>query len=127
MSKSIKANRFGAMGAQVGVQESSVTQLIIGIIANILGHVAIEILECKFVGGISDIGWAVVGFCRSSQLIVLDPQIAFYDFGPGRESEKVRIAFGKSSSTLFLRFSFAHQYCTGWQQRCANNAQASEK
>ncbi len=84
------------------------TQFIIGIIANILGHVAIEILERKFIRRISDIGWAVVGFGGSAQLIVLGPQIALHDFGPGRESKKIRIALGKCSTALALRFGLAH-------------------
>jgi hypothetical protein len=73
-------------------------------------------------GRICDVGCAVVGFCGSAELIVLCPQIALHDFGPGRESEKIRIAFGQSSSALLLGFGLAHQYCTGWQQRCADNA-----
>ena len=55
------------------------TQFIISIVGNILGHIAIEILERKFVRRISDIGRAIVGFCGSAQLIVLRPQIALYD------------------------------------------------
>ena len=45
-----------AVGRQVGVQKGCVTQFIIGIIANILGHVAIEILESRNVGRISSVG-----------------------------------------------------------------------
>src|SRR5271166_2007015 len=62
MSKPIKVDRFCAVGAQVGVKESCVTEFIIVIIGNILRHVAVEILECKFVGRISDVGCAIVGF-----------------------------------------------------------------
>jgi hypothetical protein len=108
MSEPIKVDRLCAMGAQVRVQESCVTQLIIVIIGNILGHIAIEILERKFVGRISDVGCTIVGFCGSAQLIVLRPQIALYDLDPCRKPEKVRIAFGKSSTTLLLRLGLAH-------------------
>jgi hypothetical protein len=87
-----------------------VTQFIIGIVANILGHVGIKILERKFVSWISDVSWAVVGCCGSAQLIVLGPQIALHDFGPCREPEKIRIAFGKfACARCFLRFAFGHQ------------------
>jgi hypothetical protein len=108
MSEPIKVDRFCAMRAQVRVQESCVTQLIIVIVGNILGHVAIEILERKFVRRISDVGWAVVGFGGPSQLIVLRPQIALYDLGPCCEPEKIRITFGKASTALRPRFAFGH-------------------
>src|SRR5208282_3183994 len=68
MSEPIKVDRFGAMRAQVRVQESCVTQFIIVIVGNILGHVAIKILERKFVRRISDVGSAVVGFGGSPEL-----------------------------------------------------------
>ena len=86
------------------------TQFIIVIIGNILRHVAIEILERKFVGRISDVGGTIVGFGGSAQLIVLSPQIALYDLGPSRESKKIGITFGKSArARCFLRFDFRHQ------------------
>jgi hypothetical protein len=81
------------MGTQVRVQESCVTQFIIIVVGNVLGHIAIEILERKFVRRISDVGWAVIGFGGSPQLIVLRPQIALYNLDPCSEPEKVRITF----------------------------------
>src|SRR5260370_31415471 len=84
-----------------------------------LGHVAIEILERSYVGRISAV--------RSAQLIVLRPQVALYDFGPGREPKKIRITFGKATTALRICFAFGHQQCTGWQQRCADNAQAPDE
>jgi hypothetical protein len=95
-----------------------VTQFIIGIIGNILGHVAIEILERKYIGRISDVSWAIVGLCGSTQLIVLGPQIALDDFRPCCEPEKIRIAFTESVFALVafaivalvcLRFALGHQ------------------
>ena len=83
------------------------TQFIIGIVANILGHIAIEILERQFVRRIPDIGSAIVGFCGTSQLIVLRPEIALYDFGPCCEPEKIRVVFGKCATALLLRFGLA--------------------
>jgi hypothetical protein len=97
------------MRAQVRVQESCVTQFIIVIVGNILGHVAIKILERKFVRRISDVGWAVVGFGGSSQLVVLRPQIALYNLGPCRKPEKIRITFGEAPTALRPRFAFGHQ------------------
>jgi hypothetical protein len=56
-----------------------VTQFIIVIVVNILGHIPIEILERKFVRRISHVGWSVVGLGSAPKLIVLRPQIALYD------------------------------------------------
>jgi hypothetical protein len=81
------------MGAQVRVQESCVTQFIIVIVVNILGHIAIEILERKFVRRISHVGWSVVGLGSAPKLIVLRPQIALDKRDPCREPEKIRITF----------------------------------
>jgi hypothetical protein len=105
MSESIKVDRFCAMGAQVRVEESCVTQLIIVIVGNIVGHIAIEILDRKFVWRISDIGSTIVGLAGSPQLIVLRPQIALCYLGPCREPEKIRITFGKASTALRPRFA----------------------
>ena len=89
------------------------TQFIIGIVGNILGHVTIEILERKNVGRISDVRWAVVGLCGSTQLIVLGPQIALDDFRPCCEPEKIRIALAESAfafvALVRLRFALGHQ------------------
>jgi hypothetical protein len=106
MSKPIKVDRLCAMGAQVRVQESCVTQFIIVIVGNILGHIAIEILERKFVRRISHVGWAVVGLGGAPKLIVLRPQIALYNLDPCCEPEKVRITFGKASTALRPRFAW---------------------
>jgi hypothetical protein len=99
MSKPIKVDRLCTVGVQVGVNENCVTQFIVVIIGNILRHVAIEILEGKFVGRISNVEWAIVGFGGSAQLVVLSPKIALYDLSPCREPEKIRITFGKSAES----------------------------
>jgi hypothetical protein len=123
MSKPIKVDRLCTVGVQVGVKESCVTQFIVVIIGNILRHVAIEILEDKFVGRISNVEWAIVGFGGSAQLVVLSPQIALYDLSPCREPEKIRITFGKSAGAgCLLRFAFRHQKRARRKQRCADNS-----
>src|SRR5260370_33871624 len=81
-SKWIKVSRLCAMGPQIGIQESGVTQLIVRIVGDILRHVAIEILQRCYIRRISRVRSPVVGCSRSTEFIILEPKIALYDFGP---------------------------------------------
>ena len=85
-------------------------ELIIGIVLDILGHVAIKNQKAVRVGRVPPSGsWRDAG-CRisrceiwllgSSEFPVLLPEIAFEDFGRGQEPENCRIASGKASASV---------------------------
>lgn len=65
---------------------------VIGVVGDILRHVAIEVLERGDVCGISWI-WLIVFIYRASELIVLLPEIGLYEFDRQRELQKVSIVF----------------------------------
>ena len=86
-SKRVEVDWLRAFRLQIGVQEGRMAQLIIGIVADVLGHVTIEILKCSLVGRISS--------CGSPQLVVLLPQIALDEFGRRQKSQDCNVASGK--------------------------------
>jgi len=62
-------------------------KLIIGIVGDVLRHVAIEICKCRHIGWIPAI--------HSTQLGVLRPQVALDQFGGRQNTQDVGIALGK--------------------------------
>ena len=62
-------------------------QFIVGVIGNVLRHIAIEIAECGDVGRIAALD--------SSQFVVLLPQISLDEFDCRREPQERGIAFGE--------------------------------
>src|SRR4030088_70775 len=69
----IQIDRRLALGHQVGVEERRVAQFIVGIIGDVLSHIAIKVAQSRYVGRIAS--------ADSSQFVILLPQINLYEFG----------------------------------------------
>ena len=92
------------------------TELIVGIVLDILGHVAIKNREGIRVERVPTSGLGVAG-CRlanakscllgSSEFPVLFPEIAFENFGRGQETQDCSIASFKPAASLLLASAIA--------------------
>src|SRR5437879_883443 len=83
-------DRLCSLGDQVCVKECEMGALILGIIMDVLVHISIKDFQGLGVDWIpsSSRDFAVLD---ASQLIVLDPEIGFEDFGCRREPKQGRI------------------------------------
>jgi hypothetical protein len=72
-----------------------VSELILGIIVDVLGHVRIELNNSILV----NCNWSSARYFAvwdSSELVILDPEIGLENFGRGSKPEQSGIAFGQS-------------------------------
>ena len=108
ISKWLKVDRYLTPGPQESMQEGCVAQLIIGIVGDVLRHVAIQILKRQGVGWISSdeslkffggLRGPATGRSDASEFRVLGPQITLNSFSPQRELQKCNIAFRKPART----------------------------
>src|SRR6476660_7729686 len=84
-------DRFCPLGLEVGVKECEMGVLILGIIVDVLVHIAIKDLQ-----GLS-IDWTPsssrdFAVLDPSELVVLAPEIGLEDFGRRREPEQGRVS-----------------------------------
>jgi len=106
----IETHLIRALGSQVGVDERLVAELILGVVMDVLRHVAIELLKGQGVRRIPAgresrqfVVWIAVGLgLRSAQFSVLQPQVAFDDLRRRQEPEDRRVSFGETATTLAL-------------------------
>jgi len=83
------------LGDQVGIEEGGVTQFIVGIVGNVLRHIAIKVAERGQVGRIASLD--------SPQFVVLLPEISLDEFYCRREPQERSIALGKRACAPRLR------------------------
>jgi hypothetical protein len=105
-SEGIQIDRFFSSRYQVGIQEGCVTQFVISIVGNVLGHVPIKVAQrC-------DIGW--IPSLDAAQLVVLLPQVCFYQFDGCGKSQERSVPFRKLPGAAARRLStaLAAQYDT---------------
>jgi hypothetical protein len=67
---------------------------VVGVVGDVLRHVGVEILECRDAGRVSGVRIIVVIY-GSPKLVVLLPQVSFYELGSRSKSQEGRIAFGQ--------------------------------
>src|SRR5579863_602924 len=106
-----KVNRLGADGFEVGVNESLVTQLVVGVVVNVLRHVAVENLQRSLVIGAAAADARLFGVLDSTEFGVLDPQIAFKNFRGRQKAEDGNVALGDGRAGRVLsksREAFGH-------------------
>jgi hypothetical protein len=77
-----------------------VSQLIIVIIGTFWAMAPSRYWRAKFVGRISDVGWAVIGFCGSASSLYCVHRSLSTIWSSCREPKKSRIAFGKTFTAL---------------------------
>ena len=93
-------------GHQVGIEKGRVAHLVVGVIRNILRHVAIEILKREYIGRISAV--------HPAEFVVLLPEIALNQFCCGQKSKDRNITLGKFAAVVFC------QQLTAWQHSAGN-------
>jgi hypothetical protein len=76
--------RLLALRAQVGVQEVGVAALVVGVVGDVLGHVPVEVLERRDVGGVAAV--------HAAELRVLLPQVGLEQLRRGQEPQDGGVA-----------------------------------
>src|SRR4029077_16833921 len=87
------------------------TNLVIGVVGDILRHVAIKVLKCSHGCWISRIRLIVLVY-RASELVVLLPEISLNQFDGQRKLQELSIVFTKLLIVL-REWGGAWQCCTG--------------
>src|SRR5260370_5593617 len=80
--------------SQIRINELEVGDFILSIIVNVLGHIPVELLKCRNVGCASSCNSRNFAVLDSPEFVVLDPQIAFDDFGRRQKPQNCHIAPG---------------------------------
>jgi hypothetical protein len=91
-----------------------VADLIIGVIGNILGHVAIQVLKCSYVCWIPSID--------SAQFLVLGPEVTLNNLGCRQKTQNGDIA----TAELACRASVSRHQSAG-RHRDAGHAEAAQE
>ena len=84
--KRIEIDGRGPLRLQVRVEKRHVAVLVIGVVADVLRQVLVEVLQRGRVG--------TVAALDASELVVLRPQIGFDQLGSGKEAQDVDVATG---------------------------------
>ncbi len=85
---------------------------VIGVVGDILRHVAIKVLKRSDVCWVSRI-WLIVLIYRASELVVLLPEIGLYEFDGQCKLQKLSIAFRQFVVVL-------REQCSSWQRRTSH-------
>ena len=93
-SKLVEIGRSRAHGHQICVQESKVSDLVIGIVVNVLREIRVENLQLRGVGSIPSPAWHF-SVLHSAQFVVLHPKIGLQDLGGRGKAEQSRIPPGE--------------------------------
>src|SRR5690348_4938039 len=99
-TKLIQIDWICALRSQVGIEEVHVTELILGIVVDILGHVPIEYQKALDVGSTAASAWNFA-ILDASQFVVLLPQVTFDDFDRSQETENRHISHGETATAFF--------------------------
>ena len=83
--------RLRAFRNEIRVEEGEMGALILGVIMDVLVHVFVQLRQCFVVSGISA-PVRLLAVLDPGQLVVLDPEIGFQDFGGSCEPEQSCIA-----------------------------------
>src|SRR6202012_3631170 len=75
-----EADGCGALGLEVGAEEALVGDLVVGVFVDVLRHVVVNTGERGSVQGIAGAGW-FFAVLDATELVVLDPEVGFEDFG----------------------------------------------
>jgi hypothetical protein len=85
-----------------------VADLIVSVVVDVLGHVAVEVLKILGVFWISTSPWEFA-ILDSSKFVILLPKVGLDDFGCGREPEQGGVAHGDRATTLLFILPLAEQ------------------
>ena len=100
IAKVIQIDGIGANGSQECVDEREVADLILGIVVNVLRHVAIQLLKGIDVGCTRRSSWNFAVW-DSSEFVVLSPQIGFENFNCSQEPENCHISPCDPATSFF--------------------------
>jgi hypothetical protein len=84
------------LGHQVCIQEGKVSDLVIGVVVDVLREVRVKVLKLGSVGRIST-PVRHLFVLDSSEFVVLHPKIAFQDLGCSRKSEQSGVSLAESA------------------------------
>ncbi len=91
----VEVDGAGATGAQVRIEKRRVTQLVVGVIADVLGHVAIEIRQRSHVRRVAAVG--------APELVVLLPQVDLDQLDRGQQAQDRDVAGGQRATASHRR------------------------
>src|SRR5437667_587758 len=90
-AKRIEICRSRSLGNQVGVEEGMVSDLIIGVIVDVLIHVFVQHREGLSIGWIATAAWNFV-VLDAAEFVVLDPKVALECLQRRWEPEQCRVS-----------------------------------
>src|SRR5207244_6827133 len=107
-SKLVEVDRLRPPRLQVGVEEGRVAYLVVGVVGDVLRHVAVKVLQRSNVGLVSAV--------YTSELVVLLPEIGLDELRRGEKAQNRGVALRKCAAR---RHGVRRQQRAGWNRgRC---------
>src|SRR6266542_4234785 len=117
-SKGFQVNRVGPFRYQVRVQEILVSELVVGIVMDVLGKIVVNGLKLFLVVRIATAARNLV-ILDSCKLVVLHPKVGLENFRRCRKPEQGGVAFGELAALFFCTF-LSEKLCVVAKQRGAH-------
>src|SRR4029077_1103931 len=109
-SERIEIHGLSTPRGQVGVQKGGVAHLVVGVVGDVLGHVAVEVLKRGHVGSVASVD--------SAKLVVLLPEIGLEYLGGGEESKDRSVPLRELAGCCPCGgLDSVRQQCAGGQHR----------